>query len=337
MKFGKKEFLAIIIAFYIVGGIFSCKKANEPLKNKNLPQTTSLKEKAPRIKKIVLIVNGDKFFDTDFIGYLQAIVGENYKELPEEALSALFDKFVEETRIYEYLLSLGTIFTQSEFQRYLKDLKVNPKNEDVRRAFYRKGTIEKYIANFIEKNINITEKDARRYYFKNLKEFYRPAEIRVSQILLTDEKEALKIRDYLSKHPNEFEKIAAEKSVGVEKNKGGDMGYFRKGELPKDIEDVVFSLDQGEISQVVRSPYGYHIFKVTRKKRKRLIAFKNVKDYIIMKLKQKQFNQKWNEFMKKVYSNTKVEIFPENLFFKYSSLKPQKNKMENKNEKKTVN
>ncbi len=338
MKVDKKLLFFLLIVI-IVFTPFCKKNKSVDEKGKDLAELKAKKEPTKIEKpKIVLIVNEDKFYDKDFYGYLEAVVGKRYRELPPQVLSALFDKFVEETRIYEYLLNQGVIFTNEEFSRYLRDIGVKNVNDNVKRAYYRKGLIEKFLSNFIAENIKVNENDAKRYYYKNLKEFYRPAEIRVSQILLTDEKEALKVRDYLTKHPEEFERIAREKSLGVERERGGDMGYFRKGDLPKDIEDVVFSLDQGEISQVVRSPYGYHIFKVTRKKRKRLIAYRNVRNKIFMKLQQKQFEEKWSEFLKKVYSSTIVKKFPENLFFKYAKeFKSDKMKTEKNNEIKSKN
>jgi parvulin-like peptidyl-prolyl isomerase len=63
----------------------------------------------------------------------------------------------------------------------------------------------------------------------------------------------------------EFRRIARQESAGPEAFKGGAMGVFKAGDLPYEMEKVVFSLGEGRLSPVVESSYGYHIFRVDLK------------------------------------------------------------------------
>jgi parvulin-like peptidyl-prolyl isomerase len=203
----------------------------------------------------------------------------------------------------------------------------------------RRMIIEKYISQILS-SINISDNEIKSYYYKNLKLFKRPSEIRLSQIVVKDEKEALDIRAQLKRDKSLFPKLAQEKSVGSEKNSGGDMGYFSRGQLPKDIERVVFSLNMGEISQVVKSPYGFHIFMVTKKKKKRLMALQYVFSMIKLKIKQIKFEKRWNEIINKarktipiVLYNEKLDKFKKNIFKPDNQQKGKTNEEYNKKRK----
>jgi parvulin-like peptidyl-prolyl isomerase len=60
----------------------------------------------------------------------------------------------------------------------------------------------------------------------------------------------------------DFSDLAQRHSTAPESSKGGDMGYVGRGDLPEEMEKAIFSLKEGEVSPVVSSPYGYHLFKV---------------------------------------------------------------------------
>ena len=88
--------------------------------------------------------------------------------------------------------------------------------------------------------------------------------LRLSHILVSTRSEAEKILRLL-KQGQSFAELAKRKSIdrtsGV---KGGDLGFFEKGDLLPELEDVVFNLKVGQISGIVKSRLGYHIFKRTK-------------------------------------------------------------------------
>lgn len=97
---------------------------------------------------------------------------------------------------------------------------------------------------------------------KELKANYKP-EIKASHILVADEATAKKVKDLLNQGQS-FEDLAKQYSTDTgSKDKGGDLGYFGPGKMVPEFEAAAYKLKKGEVSDPVKSQYGYHIIKVT--------------------------------------------------------------------------
>jgi parvulin-like peptidyl-prolyl isomerase len=140
------------------------------------------------------------------------------------------------------------------------------------------------------------------------------------QILTKDKETALRIRGLLDNNPQRFEEIAKKESISVEASKGGLMGYFEEGTLPKDMEQVVFSLQPNTISPVVESSYGFHIFKISQKKKGRLLFLDKVRDEIKQKLTAEKLRNAYREFLNTTNQGLTIEIKHDNLYFKYQNI-----------------
>jgi hypothetical protein len=324
----KKLFIFIIIAILLFP-YCKHKKKIENSKNNSLKKIETKVEK----KLLILKIGDNLFYDKDFLEYLKRNIGNSYKQLPPTVIDKLFNNFLNDLFVYVYAKEQGIEVSSKEIKFYLKKIKLdNLDNSKLKPFIMRRMIIEKYISQILS-SINISDNEIKSYYYKNLKLFKRPSEIRLSQIVVKDEKEALDIRAQLKRDKTLFPKLAQEKSVGSEKNSGGDMGYFSRGQLPKDIERVVFSLNMGEISQVVKSPYGFHIFMVTKKKKKRLMALQYVSSMIKLKIKQIKFEKRWNEIINKARKTIPIVLYNENLDkLKKSIFRPDNQQKEKTNE-----
>ncbi|TCP29280.1 foldase protein PrsA [Scopulibacillus darangshiensis] len=110
--------------------------------------------------------------------------------------------------------------------------------------------------------VKVSEKEMKDYWDKNKDKL---KEVKASHILVKDKKTADEIEKKL-KNGEDFAKLAKKYSTDPSKDKGGDLGWFHKGEMVKDFEKKAFELKKGQISDPVKSQYGYHIIKVTGKK-----------------------------------------------------------------------
>lgn len=92
-----------------------------------------------------------------------------------------------------------------------------------------------------------------------------PSKIHALHILVKTEQEANVIL-YDLRHGKEFEEVAKEKSLCPSGKKGGDLGWFGKGQMVKEFEKAAFSLKPGELSKPVKTQFGWHIIKVIEDK-----------------------------------------------------------------------
>ncbi|NPV52326.1 MAG: foldase [Firmicutes bacterium] len=130
------------------------------------------------------------------------------------------------------------------------------------------------------KDITVTEDELLKYYNEHKADFKEPEEVRARHILVGDEKAARGILAQL-KSGADFAAIAKEKSRDPgTKDKGGDLGYFRRGMMDPEFEKAAFSLGVGQTSGIVRSAYGYHIIRVEARKPEKQLAFDEVKTRI---------------------------------------------------------
>lgn len=90
-------------------------------------------------------------------------------------------------------------------------------------------------------------------------------QVRASHILVKDEKTAMKLKAEID-GGTDFAKVAKKNSLCPSKENGGDLGFFGKGQMVKEFEDVAFSLPVGVVSKPVKTEFGYHLIVVTAKK-----------------------------------------------------------------------
>lgn len=145
----------------------------------------------------------------------------------------------------------------------------------------------------IARTIQPSEADLKRYYEEQRQAFAVPEKRRIRHILIAvpenaDEKtrqqalaKAREIRQRLLAG-EDFAKLAREYSDDPgSKAKGGDLGFVRRGVLEKHFEKVAFSLPEGEISEPVETPFGYHIIQVTEIRPAKIKPFEAVKPQIL--------------------------------------------------------
>lgn len=90
-------------------------------------------------------------------------------------------------------------------------------------------------------------------------------EVRASHILVKTEIEAIELLTQL-KNGKDFAELARKHSLCPSGKNGGDLGFFTRGRMVKEFEDTAFNLEKGQISNPVKTKFGYHLIKVTDKK-----------------------------------------------------------------------
>lgn len=277
---------------------------------------------------VILKLSDSFYFNSDFEKYLLSIVGQEYKNLSLGSLSRLYDDFVDEKILLQAARDQEISLTIEEQKKHLAKLtreswsngKKIPLDDIEYDILLEKLVIEKYISQQVDK-IDVADEEIKEYYDLHKREFLRPERVRVSQILLKTEGKAVEILERVKNASGEnFREIAREESSGVEASKGGEMGLFEMGQLPFEMEKVVFSLKAGEISPVVESSYGYHIFRLDEKLEPELVP----EDSAFSEIKIKIFNERIQRFLKDHMESLKSQLdwtsYPKNLSFSYQRI-----------------
>ncbi|MBM4761121.1 hypothetical protein GNT69_02325 [Bacillus sp. B15-48] len=118
-------------------------------------------------------------------------------------------------------------------------------------------------------------------YFEENKELYKePEQVEASHILVEDEAAASEVKEKLNTG-EDFVELAMEYSTDTSNaENGGELGLFSKGTMVEEFENAAFSMNKGEISDPVKTDYGYHIIKVMDKKEAKEAAFEEYKEEI---------------------------------------------------------
>jgi parvulin-like peptidyl-prolyl isomerase len=233
-------------------------------------------------------------------------------------LSRLFDIFIKHQLVLSKADEEKLAISEDEYSSYLKTAEIAKNGSATeRRSIENFIKVQKYLMLRVYKDIAVSEKEIENYYQVHIENYRKKDEIYLHQILIDNREKAIKVRGVLVNSPDKFEEIAGKTSASPDAQAGGTMGYFEKGVLPKEMEDVVFSLKIGEISPVVESAYGFHIFKVTQKKGKRLLSMAMVRNEIENMLLSEKFNSAYDHFIKQINDELQPKAIYENLYFSY--------------------
>lgn len=140
--------------------------------------------------------------------------------------------------------------------------------------------LEAVLRELVEKEIEVTEEEVTAYFTAHRDSLPLIDEARAAQILVKDDGEAKRLV-YKLRHGADFSALARAHSLdAASKDRGGDLGTVRRGLLIPELEQVIFTLKPGRISDIVKSPYGYHIVRVQNRHSRKPLAVDEVKDDI---------------------------------------------------------
>jgi peptidyl-prolyl cis-trans isomerase C len=117
----------------------------------------------------------------------------------------------------------------------------------------------------------VSDAAVAEYYQQNKAEFDRPKQVRARQILIETEEEGEQLLGLL-RRGEPFAEVARQYSLSPDSEQGGDLGFFARDEMPAEFDATVFSLPVGRVSELVKSPYGVHIFLVEEKRQAKRLS-----------------------------------------------------------------
>lgn len=192
---------------------------------------------------------------------------------------------------------------------------------DLLGAARKKILVAKLVETEVDRSLALEPDEAERYYTERREDFTTPVLLRASHILVKSEDEARSIREELAGGAD-FEETARRRSLDTTAIRGGDLGYFQRGQLVPEVVDVAYSLKKSELSDVFRTQFGWHVMKLTDRVEPIQREFRAVRNLIEERLLNEKRSKAYKALVAKVRGDAKVEIDDQTLDAVVSAAKP---------------
>lgn len=307
IKFNKKILIIlalIVLATFTLAGCDKATKDAVAKVNGDVISKTEFDKNFDMYKKVYEKQYGEDIMSKD------AGNGMTFEEVIKEQV---LEKLILEKIILDYAEKNEIAVTEEEVNEQVNNYKEvleskekykefltenNMTEEYFKEGIKKEMIIDKYRVNYIE-GLKIDEKEAKKHFEENKDNYIK---VRASHILVETEEKAKEVLEKIN-NGEDFHALAGKESIDTATSvKGGDLGYLVKGMIPE-FDDTIFSLEPGEVSDVIASDYGYHIIKIEE----RLEKYEDAKDHVLEDLK----SAKYNENLKKLREEAKVKIYME--------------------------
>lgn len=226
---------------------------------------------------------------------------------PLEGKMRLLDEKGMRDFLENYVITREVLYQEAKKRGFDKNKEILQKVEDFKRAMIIDGLIEEVLKGKGEP----TEGEIQQYYKENMALFTEPLEVKIRHIVVNSEPVLKEVLMRLSKGEN-FEKLAATFNIDRTREDGGNLGYLRRGQLAPSFasfEEAAFSLkNKGDISEVVRTPYGFHILRLEEMRGTTQRPFEQVKERIRLFLQAKKRQEAYLNYVREVKSKAKIMI-----------------------------
>ena len=206
-----------------------------------------------------------------------------------------------------YLITREVLYQEAARKGYDKNTQILGKIEDIKRAM----VIEAFLEDTLNKKGDVSDNEVQRYYKEHKDLFTEPEEIKIRQIIVETEPILQGVLMKLSRGES-FEKLASTYNVGKYREDGGNFGSIKRGQLSPvltQFEEAAFSLrNKGEISEVVKTPFGYHIIRLDDKRGTALKPLGLVKERIRLLLQSKKKQDARTAYVKEAKAKAKITI-----------------------------
>lgn len=279
----KKVFFVVLSFFFLTITSASCKEKGET--------NTSSKSSGPVLAKI----NDKEITLTEFNDRIKEVPQLAHTEsLSIETKKGLLDNLVVRELLYQDALR-GGIDKEKDTAFLIEEMKM-------------RVVVDRYFKKEIDDKVKVTEDDVKTFYKENPDEAKTKEEVRASHILLKTKEEAEMVKKKL-KEGLKFEDLAKKHSLDhVSKETGGDLGFFSKGMMVPEFEEVAFKLKVGEVSEIVQTRFGFHIIKVKERKEGKIKNYEEVKKDLENSLLNKKRKERFDTLVAELKSKAKINI-----------------------------
>jgi peptidyl-prolyl cis-trans isomerase SurA len=280
------------------------------------------------VEQVLVVIDGDPHTLSDFKNYAKKQLGRVF---PAGDLNALgkedqevIEQYITDKLVASEIKQAGIKVADEDINNYIDQVKEKNhiSEEQLKQALAADGlSWEKYRSSIrsemekselvdvqVRKRINITSEDVEKYYSLNQKKYVSEQRVRLRHIMLAiaegdkaaeaaAAKKTADIRRRLAAG-EDFAALAEAYSEGAGASEGGDIGWITKGTLLKEIDQVAFSLNVGEVSSPVRTSAGIHFIKLEAREGGKQLALADIRDKVREEVMAKALEERFQKWMK---------------------------------------
>jgi peptidyl-prolyl cis-trans isomerase SurA len=297
--------------------------------------------RAEVLDKVAAVVNDevitqselDQLLLTVYQQYRQAYAGEQLAQKMNEARMTLLQQMIEDKLVYQESKRLKVTVSEEEINERMEEFKGRfPSEQEFETILARQGltltklrdryceqiAIRKLQQYQVQSKILVTPKDIEDYYEVHLADFTQAESVEAKTITVRKSEEAVKAEsadptarkkaeDVLRRlyAGEDFETVAREASEDTMASEGGNLGTIKRGDLVENLDEVIFTLKPGELSPILETPMGYHIFRVEKKTEKKVLSLEEMRnkvhDYVYREKSRARFSEWMDDLKKNAY------------------------------------
>ena len=241
--------------------------------------------------KLLAEVNGKKIYEDDVYHVLDSIE-DKQRFNSKEGFDILTDELVNQELILQDA----------------KENKFDQEEEFIERfEAVKNDMLKNYAMHKIFNEVTINDDEVLDYYNKNKETLFSPTTYTASHILVEDEKKAKNILEEI-KNGLDFAEAAKKYSIDPSKDNGGSLGTFPKGVMVAEFQEGLDKLSIGEVSEPVKSQFGYHLIKLDDKKVNEQ-NFEDIKDNVRSTYEMIKRQEKYLELVNELYKKSEVKKY----------------------------
>ncbi len=245
------------------------------------------------------------------------------------------DTLISRELLFQAAVEKGYVADEAEVEQYINDLSMNygglealeamlvqsgTDMEQLRTDTKRYYVVRDFVIAEFQAGIEIPESEKEDFYNNNPDYFIQEETFQASHILLlidedASEEEVQAVKEKITGirerivNGEDFAEMAKEFSQGPSNVRGGELGVFRKGDMVPPFEQAVLQLEVGELSQPVRTQFGYHIILLTDRTEETTASYEDVQESIEYYLNNEKLNNKVRTFTAELKENAEIQIF----------------------------
>lgn len=224
--------------------------------------------------EVVATVDGEDITKEELYDALISVTGP-------EALDALIDEKIVDLEIKKEKITVSDDEIDQEIDNFKEEaggeeaFNAALENNDISEDDFKKDVVQYLsIRKLMEPLVEVTDEEVEGYFEENKETFDEQEQVDARHILVEDEDLANDLYKQL-KDGADFAELAQEHSTDGSAASGGDLGFFSRGQMVPEFEEKAFSLEVGEISEPVKSEFGYHIIETLDKQEEKAAALED--------------------------------------------------------------